>query len=189
MRACYEQKERRPKPTHLKQTAAPRRCSAWEPLSCSWSAQSERRRQGYRPNPCRAVKLFLESWRCWRWRAWGEAEAFRPKGKGLSQNGAPTETDARLLQGEATVLSSARDGQYSSHSRDCGLPNYVRDGLHFERAGRRGKRGWARELQHWRQPYAGWALCYKVTRRLRPLWIRRANVATRRDKAREREGH
>ena len=26
------------------------------------------------------------------------------------------------------MLTSARDGQYSSHSRDCGLPNYVRDG-------------------------------------------------------------
>ena len=29
------------------------------------------------------------------------------------------------------MLSLARDGEYSSHRRDCGLPNYVRDGLHF----------------------------------------------------------
>jgi hypothetical protein len=59
-----------------------------------------------------------------------------------------------FVAAEATVLSLARDGEYSSHRRDCGLPNYVRDRLHFG-AGRRGKRGWPRNLHHWRQPCAG----------------------------------
>ena len=60
--------------------------------------------------------------------------------------GTPADRSRRaFVAAEATVLSLARDGEYSSHRRDCGLPNYVRDGLHFG-AGRRGKRGWPRDL-------------------------------------------
>ena len=87
---------------------------------------------------------------------------------------------------EATVLSLTQDGEYSSHRRDCGLPNYVRDGLHFERG--RGKRGCPRDLQHWASAVRWVGVCCKVRRRLRPLWIRRANIATRRDKSSRTRG-
>jgi hypothetical protein len=86
------------------------------------------------------------------------------------------------------VLSLARDGEYSSHRRDCGLPNYVRDGLHFERAGRRGKKRLAQVPTALASAVRWVGVFCKVTRRLRPLWIRRANIATRRDKSSRTRG-